>query len=165
MTELQAVAEEVVKFDNEPMTAEFHHLRYYVGHVTKFGTEFLEFELRADGMLRYANQSNYRKDPIIKKQTRVSPAVIEEVKRLVVSSQVLTCDDSKWPEPDRDGKQELDVRIGNTHVSFSTNKISQDRAIKESADPEGLAAFTYLVQEIKDLTLTLLSLHFKLKPV
>ena len=160
-----AAEEAPVQYENEPMTADFHHFRYYVGHATKFGNEFLEFELRSDGMLRYANQSNYRKDPIIKKQTRVSPAVVEEVKRIIISSQVLTCDDSKWPEPDRDGRQELDMRVGGTHVSFSTNKISQALAIQQSADPQGLGAFNYLVQEVKDLVLTLLALHFKLKPV
>lgn len=29
------------------------YLRYYVGHKGKFGHEFLEFEFRPDGKLRY----------------------------------------------------------------------------------------------------------------
>ena len=33
------------------------YLRYYVGHKGKFGHEFLEFEFRGDGRLRYANNS------------------------------------------------------------------------------------------------------------
>lgn len=29
------------------------YLRYYVGHKGKFGHEFLEFEIRPDGLMRY----------------------------------------------------------------------------------------------------------------
>ena len=36
------------------------YVRYYVGHKGKFGHEFLEFEFRPDGRLRYANNSNYK---------------------------------------------------------------------------------------------------------
>ena len=38
------------------------YVRYYVGHKGKFGHEFLEFEFRPDGRLRYANNSNYKND-------------------------------------------------------------------------------------------------------
>lgn len=27
-------------------------------------------------------------------------------------------DDSKWPEKNRDGRQELEIRLGNEHISF-----------------------------------------------
>lgn len=49
--------------DNE----EFY-VRYYVGHKGKFGHEFLEFEFRPDGKLRYANNSHYKKETIIRKE-------------------------------------------------------------------------------------------------
>ena len=39
-----------------------------VGHQGKFGHEFLEFEFRADGRLRYANNSNYKNDVMIRKE-------------------------------------------------------------------------------------------------
>ena len=39
-----------------------------VGHKGRFGHEFLEFEIRPDGMLRYANNSNYKKDSMIRKE-------------------------------------------------------------------------------------------------
>ena len=26
--------------------------------------------------------------------------------------------DAKWPEKNRDGKQELEIRLGNDHISF-----------------------------------------------
>jgi len=35
-------------------------LRYYVGHKGVHGHEFLEFEFRSDGRLRYSNNSNYK---------------------------------------------------------------------------------------------------------
>ena len=38
------------------------YVRYYVGHKGKFGHEFLEFEFRPDGRLRYANNSQYKND-------------------------------------------------------------------------------------------------------
>jgi protein mago nashi len=39
-----------------------------VGHKGKFGHEFMEFEFRPDGVLRYANNSNYKSDVMIRKQ-------------------------------------------------------------------------------------------------
>jgi len=38
------------------------------GHKGKFGHEFLEFEFRPDGKLRYANNSNYKNDSMIRKE-------------------------------------------------------------------------------------------------
>lgn len=32
-------------------------------------------------------------------------------------------DDALWPPPDRVGRQELEVQIGNEHISFATTKI------------------------------------------
>lgn len=32
------------------------YLRYYIGHKGKFGHEFLEFEFRPDGKLRFVNK-------------------------------------------------------------------------------------------------------------
>ena len=34
----------------------------------KFGHEFLEFEIRPNGKLRYANNSNYKNDSMIRKE-------------------------------------------------------------------------------------------------
>lgn len=41
---------------------------YSVGHKGKYGHEFLEFEFRPDGRLRYANNSNYKSDVLIRKE-------------------------------------------------------------------------------------------------
>ena len=71
------------------------YLRYYVGHKGKFGHEFLEFEFRPEGKemfqslsvslinfltffflfsgkLRYANNSNYKNDVMIRKEVSFS---------------------------------------------------------------------------------------------
>lgn len=39
-----------------------------VGHKGKFGHEFMELEIKADGTLRYANNSNYKNDVMIRKE-------------------------------------------------------------------------------------------------
>lgn len=32
-------------------------------------------------------------------------------------------DDSNWPPPDRVGRQELEVILGDQHISFTTTKL------------------------------------------
>lgn len=88
------------------------YLRYYVGHKGKFGHEFLEFEFRPDGKLRYANNSNYKNDTMIRKEAYVHKAVLEELKRIIEDSEVMQEDDNLWPSPDRVGRQELEIVIG-----------------------------------------------------
>lgn len=44
-----------------------------VGHKGKYGHEFLEFEFRPDGRLRYANNSNYKSDVLIRKEGNTFP--------------------------------------------------------------------------------------------
>ena len=184
------------------------YVRYYVGHKGKFGHEFLEFEFRPDGKLRYANNSNYKNDTMIRKEVFVTPvrlppiasptlalcallgaepwgaasfllllllshadvagpfqAVIEEVKRIIQESELLSEDDNLWPEPDRIGRQELEVVLGNEHISFATTKIGSLLEVQQSKDPEGLRIFYYLVQDLKCLVFSLVSLHFKIQPI
>ena len=90
-------------------------------------------------------------------------------------------DDAKWPQKNKDGRQELEIRLGNEHISFEvsvgwrgmasrpreadcspqTAKIGSLVDVTESADPEGLRVFYYLVQDLKGLVFSLISLHFK----
>lgn len=46
----------------------FANLLKSVGHKGIYGHEFLEFEFRPDGRLRYANNSNYKSDVLIRKE-------------------------------------------------------------------------------------------------
>ncbi|KAJ3313836.1 Protein mago nashi 2 [Boothiomyces sp. JEL0838] len=117
----------------------------------KFGHEFLEFEFRPDGNLRYANNSNYKNDTLIKKEVYVSTTLMEELKRIIEESEILKEDDSQWPEPDRVGRQELEIVLGDEHISFTTSKIGSLADVQNSKDPEGLRVFYYLIQDLKCL--------------
>ncbi|XXQ34311.1 Mago nashi protein [Plasmodiophora brassicae] len=145
--------------------ADEFYLRYYVGHKGKFGHEFLEFEVRPDGLLRYANNSNYKKDHMIRKEVHVSQSVLNELKRIVETSEVMKEDDSKWPVPDRVGSQQLEIVMGNDHISFETAKIGALMDVEKCSDPEGFKALYFLVQDLKCLVFSLIALHFKIKPI
>lgn len=60
--------------------------------------------------------------------------------------QIMKEDDNNWPEPDRVGRQELEIVMGNEHISFTTSKIGSLMDVQTSKDPEGLRIFYYLVQ-------------------
>ncbi|KAF8819708.1 putative mago nashi family protein 2 [Cardiosporidium cionae] len=135
--------------------------RYSVGHKGKFGHEFLEFEFRNDGRLRYANNSNYRNDTIIRKEAYVTPAVIGELRKMIEESEIAREDDKDWPNPDRVGRQELQICIDNNEVSFSTSKLGSLSDVVKCKDKDGLRIFYYLVQDLKCLVFSLMSLHFR----
>mmetsp|Transcript_53077 Transcript_53077/g.88126 ORF Transcript_53077/g.88126 Transcript_53077/m.88126 type:complete len:147 (-) Transcript_53077:314-754(-) len=141
------------------------YVRYYVGHKGKFGHEFLEFEFRPDGRLRYANNSNYKNDTMIRKEVYVNDTVLAELRRIIEESEIVREDDKHWPEPDRNGRQEFEVVLGNHHISFATAKIGSLLDVQESKDPEGLRIFYYLVQDLKCLVFSLIGLHFRIKPI
>merc|ERR1712048_156482 len=122
------------------------YIRYYVGHKGKFGHEFLEFEFRPDGKTRYANNSNYKNDTMIRKEAFVNRCVLQELKRIIEDSEILKEDDQMWPRPDRVGRQELEVVLGEDHISFTTSKIGSLIDVNQCKDPEGLRTFYYLVQ-------------------
>lgn len=85
------------------------YLRLHIGRAT----EFIEFEVNADGELRYINKTQYRGDSeAIRKRLFLSPTVMAEIARIVEASQVMEQDDAAWPPPDKDGRQELEVRMG-----------------------------------------------------
>ncbi|KAI7349560.1 Protein mago [Hortaea werneckii] len=150
---------------NEPF-----YLRYYSGHSGRFGHEFLEFDFRVvdegrSAVARYANNSNYRNDSLIRKEMCVSSLMIQEIKRIIQESEIMKEDDTKWPQKNKDGRQELEIRLGSEHISFETAKIGSLVDVNESEDPEGLRVFYYLVQDLKALVFSLISLHFKIKPI
>ena len=156
------------------------YLRYYVGHKGKFGHEFLEFEVRPNGLLRYANNSNYRNDSLISKQLTLSPLALQEFMHMIRSSGILqqhpnqagmTIRDEhalvpqRWPEPDRDGRQELEVVLEGKHVRIITSKLGSIVKVQQSGDVEGLGTFYYLIQDLRTFVFSLISMHFKVKPV
>ncbi|CAH8630339.1 unnamed protein product [Schistosoma intercalatum] len=98
-------------------------------------------------------------------QAYVSPSVMEELKRIVLESDIMSEDDASWPVPDRVGRQELEIVCGDEHISFTTSKIGSLIDITNSKDPEGLRTYYYLVQDLKCLVFSLIGLHFKIKPI
>jgi protein mago nashi len=90
-----------------------------VGHTGCYGHEFLEFELDSTGRLRYANNSNYKRDSLIRKEAYVSPLVVREMYGILDSAKIVAEDDAQWPEPNIDGKQELEIVSGRTHICFT----------------------------------------------
>ncbi|KMU80058.1 LOW QUALITY PROTEIN: mago nashi domain containing protein [Coccidioides immitis RMSCC 3703] len=103
-----------------------------------------EFDFRTLGdgrsaAVRYANNSNYRNDSLIRKESEttkvpfvvwvcVSSLMIAELKRIIKESEIMKYaetnlhgrveDDSKWPQKNKDGRQELEIKLGNEHISF-----------------------------------------------
>lgn len=114
------------------MSTEDFYLRYYVGHKGKFGHEFLEFEFRPDGKLRYANNSNYKNDTMIRKEAFVHQSVMEELKRIILDSEIMAEDDSPWPPPDRVGRQ-VSAKINqNLNIAYPLNIYCPSRNWKLS---------------------------------
>lgn len=48
----------------------------------------------------------------------MSSHVIDEIKRIIKTSEVMKEDDSKWPRESKEGKQELEIQMGQDHISF-----------------------------------------------
>lgn len=51
---------------------------------------------------------------------------------VAVCVQIMKEDDSIWPQPDRVGRQELEIVSGDQHISFTTTKIGSLIDIKSS---------------------------------
>lgn len=73
-------------------------------------------------------------------------------------------DDNLWPEPDKSGRQELEILLGDDHISFATAKLGSLLQVQNSEDPEGLKVFYYLVQDVKCFAFSLINSHFKVQP-
>ncbi len=95
----------------------------------------------------------------------MSAAVIKELQRIIDDSEILKEDDKYWPEPDDVGRQEIEILHRNHHISFLTTKIGSLVDIQDSEDVDGLKCFYYLCANIKCLVFSLISLHFKIKPI
>ena len=92
-------------------------------------------------------------------------AAMDELRRIIEDSEIMAEDDALWPQPDRVGRQELEIVIGDEHISFTTSKIGSLVDVNQSRDPDGLRCFYYLVQDLKCLVFSLIGLHFKIKPI
>lgn len=81
---------------------------------------------------------SYRNDSLIRKESEygaavvapplillrsvyISPLAIAELKRIVEASEVIKEDDAKWPKKNIVGKQELEIKLGDHHISFEVS--------------------------------------------
>lgn len=69
--------------------------------------------------------------------------------------QIMKEDDTNWPPPDKVGRQELEIILGDQHISFTTTKLGSLMQVQQSKDPDGLRIFYYLVQVTWPATLLL----------
>ena len=147
-------------FDATP-DCDFVYCRYYCGHMTRRGPEFIEFEIKAQegGLVKYTNNSTGL-DKKIKRAWCLSPVALRTFKRKLLESYILDCNDENWPEPNREGRQELEVVIGGTHISFVTAMCITSQSAKDSSDPQGLTQFVNLAQDLRQLVADLFRMHF-----
>lgn len=89
----------------------------------------------------------------------------QELRRIVEDSEIIKEDDARWPKKNVVGRQELEIRLGKEHISFETAKLGSLVDVQDSEDPEGLRVMYYLVQDLKCLIFSLISLNFKIKPI
>jgi protein mago nashi len=160
-------------FDIEPLAnnKEFY-LRFYNGGYKdiEYGHEFLEFDIRHNpndnfAIIRYANQSNYRNEELIKREIYISILVFEELLRILRESQILLENDKDWPQPLSESKQELEIRYGKNIKILKCKGLLSLSSIKNEKDVEGLKIFYYHIQDLKVFIFSLISLHFKVNPL
>lgn len=53
----------------------------------------------------------------------MSSLIIDEIRRIVKTSEIMKEDDGKWPQKNKDGRQELEIRLGNEHISFEVGML------------------------------------------
>ena len=182
-------------------------------------TSYVEFDFRAQGdgrsaSARYANNSNYRNDSLIRKESEsaqtlrsrsltfytvcVSSLLLAEIKRIIKESEIMkyvgllsrmSLNTESWLGrmiPSGRRRIRMGARSWRSNGVMSTYHLrsaslnpvngalwSTDRCqtakigslvdVTESADPEGLRVFYYLVQDLKALVFSLISLHFKVR--
>lgn len=50
--------------------------------------------------------------------------MVAELRRIVEDSEVMREDDAKWPRKNVVGRQELEIRLGNEHISFEVSNCA-----------------------------------------
>ncbi len=91
----------------------------------------------------------------------VSSQVIKEIKKIIKQSEIIKEDDGKCPRRTRTDARSWKFASMESTSRFETAKIGSLVDVTESADPEGLRVFYYLVQDLKALVFSLIALHFK----
>ena len=140
-------------------------LRYFVGHRGKYGHEFIEYSVDNSGALRYINGTNYKKDGQLSCSAICDKSIVECVVDQVRKSNLLECDDTNWPYPDKGGRQELEIVIDNKHYSFVTCKLNSSEEIQFRGYQHDIEQFYKLVLEIRSFFTNLIQIHTQESPI
>jgi hypothetical protein len=62
----------------------------------------------------------------------VSAIIIAEIKRMIKESEIMKEDDANWPQKNKDGRQELEIRLGNEHISFEVSSKQPKDALSDA---------------------------------
>ena len=82
--------------------------------------------------------------------------MLTELRRLVIASAILRQSDATWPKGTKEGgQQKLEVTVGEDSIALQTCRPHPSN----TADPDGLNAFFYLVEDVKTFTFSLLELN------
>uniref|UniRef100_A0A8C3WEC4 Mago nashi n=1 Tax=Catagonus wagneri TaxID=51154 RepID=A0A8C3WEC4_9CETA len=100
---------------------------------------------------------------MLRKEAYVHKNVMEELKRIIDENEITKEDDALWPPPDPVSQQELEITIGDEHISFTTSKIGS-LDVNQPKNPESLRVSYYLAQDLKCLVFSLIAIDFKIKP-
>lgn len=130
------------------------HIMYHIGRRGEYGQELLEFEIRPDGLLRYASDSCLRK---VRKQCYISPFMLAELERIVADSGIQHPNHGGWPPAADSDRQELEIVHGSSHFVFSTCRVETPH---EASGFEGMLAYFYLVADLEAFVFSVVRLHF-----
>ena len=136
-------------------------------NVTNKGS-FTFFEIYESGKIKYANGAG----DVIRRDFTLGTAVLSEIRKMISESHIFSEIDTRWPDKDNSGGQELELRIGSDHISFTCSNIGSvaeiDRYYRQenieisgdNPDPLGLKLFFYLCQDMRVLVQSLIKTHF-----
>ena len=147
------------------------YVRYFAKMVVGGGRdqEFQEFEFCSNGRFRYARnflQGGFFRGKQLRKECFLSPASLRVLKGLVLKSGILQMDDSQWPAPTRESRQEIEIQCQGFHVVFATKlhwSLSHTDIEWKCAHVSEMSKFDELAEDIKRFGKSILDL-FGIKP-
>lgn len=130
------------------------YLRYRLEQLGEYGRELLEFEVRPDGLLRYASDSCLRK---VRKQCYISQIMLAELERIVADSCILDPNVEAWPPAAATDRQELEIMQGSFRFVCSTRRVETPH---DASGFEGMLAYFYLIADLEAFVFSVVRLHF-----
>jgi len=132
---------------------------------SRFGRDFVEFEINNAGSVRYVNKSTYHGADMIRKGFKVSSLVVAKIKDMVRESGILSVNDEKWPKPGpNDGAQEIEIVLDGKYLWLETCALVSRNDTMKSSDPEGLSKLHLLSEDIQEILLAFTNFRFKSSP-